>query len=381
MVVDAGRAAGGASAAPRAVLAPHLASWQSPQTRIVAQAFLHARAAMERIGAPLQACGLLNPVGPDDEWGFRQAIADWGWPADMLRLVDGAEAARLAGSALGNVESPDGALLVAPACATRPVATVRRALAHPGIEVHEDMPVARLRPDGDGWGVEAEDGRRLAADLVVIATAGIPGGALAEMPEALASDALPSVPFDATRGQLSQIAFDGAGAVPECIVSGNGYVMPPTDGAVCAGATFERDRLGAPAAPHDDAVNLGHVERLLPALAARVPERRGAWAGVRTAVHDHCPVVGPVVADPAFRTAFARLAHGPVAARWPDAPVIPGLLVSLAHGSRGTCTAWLAAELLADIACGSPRCVPNDLLPALLPQRFLVRELRGARAG
>jgi glycine/D-amino acid oxidase-like deaminating enzyme len=91
--------------------------------------------------------------------------------------------------------------------------------------------------------------------------------------------------------------------------------------------------------------------------------------------------VGPVVADPAFRTAFARLAHGPVAARWPDAPVIPGLLVSLAHGSRGTCTAWLAAELLADIACGSPRCVPNDLLPALLPQRFLVRELRGARAG
>ena len=34
-------------------------------------------------------------------------------------------------------------------------------------------------------------------------------------------------------------------------------------------------------APHDDAVNLGHVERLLPLLAACVPERRGAWAGVR----------------------------------------------------------------------------------------------------
>jgi tRNA 5-methylaminomethyl-2-thiouridine biosynthesis bifunctional protein len=55
--------------------------------------------------------------------------------------------------------------------------------------------------------------------------------------------------------------------------------------------------------------------------------------------------------------------------------------VTLAHGSRGTCTAWLAAELLADIACGSPRCVGNDLMPAILPQRFLVRELRTARAG
>jgi tRNA 5-methylaminomethyl-2-thiouridine biosynthesis bifunctional protein len=380
-VLDAGRAAGGASAAPRAVLAPHLASWQSPQARVVAQAFLHARASMERIGAPLEPCGLLNPVSADDEWGFRQAIADWGWPDDLLRLVDAAEAARTAGMPLGGADAPDGALLVAGACATRPAETVRAALAHPGIALAERTPVARLRPDGAGWQVDSEDGRVFAADLVLLATAGIPGGALAEMPEALASDALPSVPFDATRGQLSQIAFDGAGAVPAAIVSGNGYVLPPRDGAVCAGATFERERLDAPALPHDDAVNLGQVERLLPALAARTPERRGAWAGIRTAVHDHCPVVGPVAADPAFRSAFSRLSHGPVAARWPAVPLLPGLLVTLAHGSRGTCTAWLAAELLADIACGSPRCVGNDLLPAILPQRFLVRELRTARAG
>ena len=380
-VLDAGRAAGGASAAPRAVLAPHLASWQSPQTRVVAQAFLHARAAMERVGAPLEPCGLLNPVGPDDEWAFRQAIADWGWPDDALRVVDAAEAARIAGVAVGAADSPDGALLVAAACATRPADTVRAALAHPGIALTEHAPVARLRPDGAGWSVDAEDGRRFTADVVVIATAGVPGGALERMPEALASDALPSVPFDATRGQLSQLGFDGAGAVPAAIVSGNGFVLPPRDGAVCAGATFERERLDAPASPHDDAVNLGHVERLLPALAARTPERRGAWAGVRTAVHDHCPVVGPVVADGAFRGAFARLAHGPLASQWPDPPMLPGLLVSLAHGSRGTCTSWLAAELLADIACGSPRCVGNDLLPAILPQRFLVRELRaGSRA-
>jgi tRNA 5-methylaminomethyl-2-thiouridine biosynthesis bifunctional protein len=127
-------------------------------------------------------------------------------------------------------------------------------------------------------------------------------------------------------------------------------------------------------------VNLGHVERLLPLLAACMPERRGAWAGVRTSVHDHCPVIGPVANDAAFRNAFARLAHGPLAAQWPAAPLLPGLLCTLAHGSRGTCTAFLAAELLADIACGTPRCVADELLPAVLPQRFLVRELRGQRA-
>jgi tRNA 5-methylaminomethyl-2-thiouridine biosynthesis bifunctional protein len=60
---------------------------------------------------------------------------------------------------------------------------------------------------------------------------------------------------------------------------------------------------------------------------------------------------------------------------------MPGLFVTLAHGSRGTCTALLAGELIADLACDTPRCVGDDLLPAILPQRFLVRELRTATRG
>jgi tRNA 5-methylaminomethyl-2-thiouridine biosynthesis bifunctional protein len=380
-VLDAGRAASGASAAPRAVLAPHLASWQSPQTRIVAHAFLHARAVMERIGAPLDPCGMVHPVNGDDEWGYQQAIADWGWPDDMLRLVQADDATAVAGTPLCSRESPEGALLVRDAGTTRPADTVRAALSHPAITLREQVPVARLHPLPEGWRVDAEDGRTFDAHVLVIATAGIPAGALPEMPEALASDALPSVPFDATRGQLSTLSFDGAAAVPHTVVSANGFAMPPVDGAICAGATFEHERLATPATPHDDAINLGHVERLLPELAACAPARRGAWAGIRTSVHDHCPIAGPVVSDGAFRQAFARLAHGPVAAQWTDAPVLPGLFATLAHGSRGTCTAFLAAELIADMVCGTPRCVADDLLPALLPQRFLVRELRGGARG
>ena len=36
-----------------------------------------------------------------------------------------------------------------------------------------------------------------------------------------------------------------------------------------------------------------------------------------------------MVSDGAFRQAFARLAHGPVAAQWTDAPVLPGLFATL----------------------------------------------------
>jgi tRNA 5-methylaminomethyl-2-thiouridine biosynthesis bifunctional protein len=379
-VIDAGCAAGHASAAPRAVLAPYLASWQSPQTRVVAQSFLLARAVMERVGAPLNPCGLLHPVNSDDEWGYEQSIAEWGWPTELLRLINADEATSAAGTPLSNSTNPEGAIFVRDAATTRPAETVRALLAHPAITLHEHAPVARLRHADDGWHVDTESGRTFDANIVVIATAGIPAAALPDMPEALASDALPSIPFNATRGQLSTLAFDdafaGASAVPFTVVSANGFAMPPIDGALCAGATYERERLSTGPTPHDDAVNLGHIERLLPALATCTPNRRGAWAGIRTSVNDHCPVIGPVIADAQFRESFARLPHGPFAAAWPDAPLLPGLFVTLAHGSRGTSTVFLAAELIADMVCGTPRCITDDLLPAVLPQRFLVRELR-----
>ncbi|MEI6475406.1 MAG: FAD-dependent 5-carboxymethylaminomethyl-2-thiouridine(34) oxidoreductase MnmC [Planctomycetota bacterium] len=379
-IIDAGCVAGRASAAPRAVLAPYLASWQSPQTRVVAQSFMLARAVMERVGAPLIPCGLLHPVNSDDEWGYEQSIAEWGWPIELLRLIGAEEATSVAGTSLSNTTNPEGALFVRDAATTRPAETVRALLTHPTITIHEHAPVARLRHTDDGWHVDTEDGRTFDTNIVVIATAGIPAAALPDMPEALASDALPSIPFNATRGQLSTLAFDeafsGANAVPFTIVSANGFAMPPVDGALCAGATYERERLTVGPTPHDDAVNLGHIERLLPALAMCTPNRRGAWAGIRTSVNDHCPVIGPVVADAQFRESFARLPHGPFAAAWPEAPLLPGLFVTLAHGSRGTSTVFLAAELIADMVCGTPRCITDDLLPAVLPQRFLVRELR-----
>lgn len=379
-VIDAGCAAGRASAAPRAVLAPYLASWQSPQTRVVAHSFMLARAVMERVGAPLNPCGLLHPVNSDDEWGYEQSIAEWGWPTELLRLISADEATSVAGTSLSNATNPEGAIFVRDAATTRPAETVRALLGHPAITLHEHAPVARLRHTDDGWHVDTESGRTFDANIVVIATAGIPAAALPDMPEALASDALPSIPFNATRGQLSTLAFDdafaGASAVPFAVVSANGFAMPPVDGALCAGATYERERLTTGPTPHDDAVNLGHIERLLPALATCTPNRRGAWAGIRTSVNDHCPVIGPVIADAQFRESFARLPHGPFAAAWPEAPLLPGLFVTLAHGSRGTSTVFLAAELIADMVCGTPRCITDDLLPAVLPQRFLVRELR-----
>lgn len=379
-VIDARSPASGASAAPRAVLAPHVASWQSPQTRAVAAAFLHAVAEYRRLGVEVDCTGLVMPIAPDDAWATDAMLADWGWPADHVRLVDGAVAARIAGAPLVDADAPRDAIHLPHAGTIEPAHAVRAMLDHPSIEVHRHAPVARIARDAERWNATAEDGRSFAAEVMVIATGGLPPGALPDMPEPLGAAAAPSVPFDATRGQLSLLGFSDHPGLPRAVVSGNGYVMPPRDGIACVGATFEREELERPTSPRDDAINLGHAQRLLPALREALPARAGAWVGLRCSVNDHCPVVGPAVAEASFRSAFERLAHGPTAARWPAAPAMPGLFLSLAHGSRGTSTSLLAAELIADMVSGSPRCVGNGLLPALLPQRFLVRSLRTGRA-
>jgi tRNA 5-methylaminomethyl-2-thiouridine biosynthesis bifunctional protein len=395
-VLDAGDVASGGSGAPRAVLAPHIASWSSPQCRVVAQAFLHARAVLKRVAAPLETCGLLQALHEDDAWGHEQAVHEWGWPKDALEIVDSADAALLAGTSIGGRP----AVWVAEACVTQPALAVRALLDHPRIRVHQFTSVDTLHQTNDGWalvtrGAGAERAPQF-APVVVIATAGAwtpvhsyrndaedDDNAAVEIDRTapLASSALSDVPFEQTRGQLTMIATtDDA---PLAVVRSGGYVLPPHAGSLCVGATHDRDCDDLSPTTHDDAQNLETLDRLLPGSreANTVPDRTARWVGLRATVNDRCPVVGAVPDFNAFRAAFAALRHGPIAQEWPPAPVVPGLFVTLAHGSRGTSTALLAGELLADIVTGSPRCVADDLLPAILPQRFLVRALRRSEGG
>lgn len=390
-VLDAGRVASGGSSAPWALLAPHIARWEGPQCRLVAQAFLHARAVMERLGVPMHRCGVLRVVNEDDEWGVAQAIEEWGWPRHLLGMVEPEHASRIAGVP---VKSP--AVWVPDACVLRPADAVRALLAHERIEVVERVTVDSLRRVGQEWCASVAGGshaQEFRAAMAVVATAGAwtpvwsdadqegHGVPRVDRHSALAQLALPEVPLDGTRGQLTMMACSGR--VPNAALLAGGFVLPAagnTPAAVCLGATHERGNDDLSPTTHDDAQNLGVLERLAPDVlaAGRIPERLERWAGLRATVHDHCPVVGAVPDFPAFLSAFARLQHGPLADRWPAAPCVPGLFASLAHGGRGTGTALLAGELLADLALGGVRCVGDDLLPAVLPQRFAVRKLRRA---
>jgi tRNA 5-methylaminomethyl-2-thiouridine biosynthesis bifunctional protein len=198
------------------------------------------------------------------------------------------------------------------------------------------------------------------------------------------------------RGSIGQFQLPQA---LEAAIMDGGYALPCGDGSrAWIGATNNPGigRAGANAAMPDamhaiDAptalgavdTNAAHEAAALRAIAARLlgtsQPSMSVWTGARAASKDHLPLIGPVTSDRAFSNAYAAIRHGPLAQAWPPCPYAPGQWCSIGHGSHGMLTTPLAAELIADLAFGTPRLITDELLPFTLPQRFALRELRRER--
>src|SRR5690606_36639208 len=96
----------------------------------------------------------------------------------------------------------------------------------------------------------------------------------------------------------------------------------------------------------------------------------------RCTTPDYLPIVGPVAQADAMIERFAPLRRDAKATI--NAPGIchPGLFINVGHSSRGLAYTPLCAELLASLIANHPLPVPRDLIQALHPARFLIRDLR-----
>jgi tRNA 5-methylaminomethyl-2-thiouridine biosynthesis bifunctional protein len=103
-----------------------------------------------------------------------------------------------------------------------------------------------------------------------------------------------------------------------------------------------------------------------------------ARCGVRCATRDHLPMVGNVADYDATLSAYAKLAEHPQTAV--SAPVHEGLFMIGALGSRGLCSAPLAAEILAAQMSNEPIPLDGETLAAMNPNRLWVRKLLKGKA-
>ncbi|MBX7198310.1 MAG: bifunctional tRNA (5-methylaminomethyl-2-thiouridine)(34)-methyltransferase MnmD/FAD-dependent 5-carboxymethylaminomethyl-2-thiouridine(34) oxidoreductase MnmC [Rhodospirillaceae bacterium] len=351
--------AGAASGTPAAVAMPRLTAGHAIDGRIHAAAWRYAaRSWNDRTF--YTPCGVLQLATDAAEAERLGLIADSG-PLPALEFLSRDAASTAAGCALPvpALLFPNGGRIDARAlCA----AEAR------GADVLLGRDAAALERTGSGWRLSDNGGAICDADVVVLANAGA----------ARAFSRSAWLPLAARHGQITAAAPSLESAKLRCVLAYGGTLTPARDGLHHVGATFSAPAPGAAedaVSGADDARNLAQLAQVLPGLARGLTPS-ASWAGVRWTTSDHLPLVGPLADAAAFARDYAPLRHGQHWVDYPPAAYEPGLYVMAGFGSHGLALAPLCAELLASHVTGEPWPLEQDLVAALHPSRFLLRDLK-----
>lgn len=319
---------------------------------------------LARLGHPVahEACGVLQLARrAEDDGAWRSTLELLGYPSEFAAAVDAAEADERCGLAIGRpgvwfagagwARAPDLANAQLQAAAVRSAATLVAGTR-----------VAALARDGRTWSAIGDGGETIArGDIVVLANA---------------ADLQRLAPLGANlrtvRGQATYLD-PLPGYVPRSVVIGNGYVLPPVDGRVVVGASYDLDSSDPSPSAESDAGNLARLRTLLPGTTLADASRIvGAGVGFRAVAPDRMPVVGPLAA-PAPASAAAGTGTADMSAT--------GLYALGAFASRGLLWAAVLAEALASMIEGEPSPLESDLAASIAPSRLGRRERRGAGSG
>lgn len=307
----------------------------TPQNRFYQLALLRANGWLRDLSFPRDTDDgrlgdvLQIPADSRAQTKLDQAIASGVWPPEMLVRDDCGVRLKNAGY-------------------LRPARWCRHLLDHPAIErLSRAVGDVRSPPDG---AVIFDDDQALSADAVVLCMA----------VEAAKLPGLDWLPLKSIRGQVSYCEATAESRRWTEAICHAGYLTPAVGGTHCVGATFEPDSSDTSSQPIDDERNMRQLQQYLPdhwrALggdAARIVGRR---AGLRCQSEDYLPLVGTL----------------------PDPTLVPhrlreGIVLNLAHGSRGITHTPLCADLIADQLCGLPASLDPDIVGALAPERFIQR--------
>ncbi len=344
-----------ASGVPRAVMAPRLTAAPAFDGRFYAAAWRYALAMREDTRA---RAGSLQLDGGNDASRFEDIVASGILPASYIAHVDAAEASDIAGLALkqGGLYFPQGGWQEPQkVCAALAGRSERRF----------GVAAAALTHTGGHWRIDDAAGHVIAeADAVVLGNA----LDLKRFREAA------WLPLEARRGQLTLAPTNARAEALRTVLLYGGFLTPAHHGVHELGATFDMET-GVDLRAGDHMRNLEELSRIAPGLFPP-SANLGGFAAVRCMSPDHLPMVGPLPEHGAYLEDFASLRHGYPWARYPNARYHSGLYVLTALGARGSVSAPLAAELLACHITGEPWPLERDLVTALHPARFLVRELK-----
>lgn len=268
-----------------------------------------------------------------DLQGVLQALR---FPEQWVQYVNADRASELAGMSLNR-----GGLYFPTAARVNPQGLINALAALPGIDMLGAC-VKRLGQAGGEWQVLDADSHVLARAPHVILAGGF------ETQSILAASGLLSENarlrnMHALGGEISFISASDIAGGPQCIVAGDGYVLPESEGKCVVGSTYVHGAAEALVTPSGWISNLSRAAGLLniPELAARFEGRTpSGWAGWRAVLPGRLPAIGPVLQA-------------------------PGLWVACGFASRGLTWASAAGDLIASALNGEPLILENDIIEAI----------------
>ncbi|QHJ13283.1 tRNA 5-methylaminomethyl-2-thiouridine biosynthesis bifunctional protein MnmC [Paraglaciecola mesophila] len=376
----------GASGNPQAGFYPQLNVDASNASQINAHSFIYAANQYRQLlsqgfGFAHQWCGVL-------QLGFKPALAqryakladNQLWPPALVRYVEANEASRLA-----NCEIPYGGLFmplggwIDPAQLVTALFNAAARLSKVTLHSHHCLSELEQKAKSSNtsppqpWQLRFNQTANKAsinsveADIVIYAT----GAQSHELPH------LTDYPLRMVRGQVEAIPTQPALSELNTVLCHKGYLTPEYNGQHALGSTYVKDDLNTEYRHSEQDKNLAtHYQSLAKCNWAQdVVGNAHGRAAVRCSSPDHLPLVGALADIRKQKTELNDLYKALPLNYYPKASDMQNLFMLTGLGSRGLTTAPLMAEVLASQISGHPLPLANDLLNALNPNRFLIRQL------
>lgn len=362
----------GASGNRQGALYPLLNTHSATLTNFFSAAFTFARRVYDSLPVEFDHawCGVTQ-LGWDEKSQHKiDQMLSLKFPDALVHAVDAETATKLCGleTGHGGATYPLGGWLC-PAQLTAGALALAESL---GLKTHYQHRVEGLTQTADGWDLSIAEHETKRHAAVVLAN----GFKVSKFSQT------EKLPFSAVGGQVSHIPTSPSLSELRQVLCYDGYLTPqnPNNQQHCIGASYHR---GVEEMQYNEEDQQHNRQRLLNCLPdVDWPEEIDVSAGearcgVRCATRDHMPLVGSVPRYDDTLETYATLVENHDNAE--TAPVYENLFMLAALGSRGLCSAPLAAEILAAQMSDEPVPMDTETLAALNPNRFWVRKLLKGR--
>ena len=381
-----------ASGNPAGITFTKLSPFDTPQNRFYQKAYLYAISRLEQQlpqsdlvpGRDYGLNGVLRFAFSEKEQQEQDKLVQSGlWPASFATALDAPACSALLGfpSDLGGFYLRKGGWLT-------PADWCRLCLDHPDINLFTNTRITGMQWQQDHWEATTE-ADNLQADAVVVANS-FGAGELEQFRH---------LPLRSVRGQITYVpATENSRHMLQQALNYDGYITPAKQGFHCVGATFQPNCSDPEFYPQDHQKNLESFRKAVPWLFAEIFQHANASAepfvseepansakpwplhqgrvAFRCQSPDYLPLIGPAPDPAAFLEDYGDLRRGMVKKPYPTGRYLPRCYLNLAHGSRGITSSLLGAEIIASDLCGEPAPIDREVLHAIHPARFLIRDLR-----